>query len=361
MTERAAPLPERPLTIAERRKLLQEGKASSRTEPPSSTRQEELRIAALARAETIRALVREHITGEAQQFLGAVHPEVLTHIQPSHLSFEADAFNQELDADPVFAAQYREIMLENNYTALQEKTKKQIQELEERYLVDRSPSLPPTPEARKEHLALFQVFVRDMHPVRDEKRQDIDTLLSPRQLGFTSSFGGQDPFVQADAYVYASFNHIRHPMARDGNAVLDEAEAQTRGQILMQDIANMGTAGLGNRDRRYHDYLTNTFDYAGGKEVLALYLAMVFHDPKEAAQFFKTFSGVQYAQRWPEQETDSGMNEEQITPHFTRGRVREITRQMRLLMEQTRIQPPVSLEVRLPGSARIIRRERPIE
>jgi hypothetical protein len=361
MTERAAPLPERSLTIAERRKLLQEGKAVSRPEPPSSTRQEELRIAALARAEAVRALVREQITGEAQRFLGAVHPEVLTHIQPSHLSSEAEAFNQELDADPIFAAQYRQILLENNYAALQEKTKKQIQELEGRYFFDRSPSLPPTPEAREEHLALFQALVRDMRPVRAERRQDIDTLLSPRQLGFTSSFGGQDPFVQADAYVYASFNYIRHPMARDGNAVLDEAEAQARGQIVMQDIANMGTAGLGNHDHRYHDYLTNTFDYAGGKEVLALYLAMVFHNPQEAVQFFKTFSGVHYAQHWLKEETVPGMDEEQITPHFTRGRVRKITKQMRLLMEQTHIQPPVSLEVRLPGSARIIRREHPME
>lgn len=282
----------------------------------------------------------ETLGGDARTFAERVHPDVLGQVRPELLTNDARDFNTECAAHPSFRNIYERIVLGKDRALLEQKTARQYEALLERYA---SSDIP----GGEERLAAFNEYIGAMRPVRSERRKDIDVLKAPRLTGTTSSFGPQDAFVQADAYVYASLDGLRHAMAANGETYLVDTDVAERGELIMQDIANVGTAGMGNADRRYRDYLANLFDYAQGKRVLALYLASVFESPAEAEHFFQAFQGPRFAQTWAQ--IDGGYATDKVPAE----RLERIVSRMRTLMEETRIQPPMSLEVRVRDTAGI--------
>lgn len=327
----------KPLSIRELRALKMAGTPIPSQAIPSSSEQRQ-RI----------PIQPELLPGAAATFAANVHPEVLAQLN-GDASFlkEAQAFADESAEHPHFKNIYERIVINNDRELLRKKTTEQYKDLHTRYMGEAQ--TPEMAQQAQKRLEAFDGYISSMRSVRSEKRRDIDTLKSPRLLGRASSFGPQDPFVQADAYVYASLDGIRHSMAQNGDTYLDETTVEEAGELVMQDIANMGTAGLGNKDRRYRDYLANMFDYAQGKQLLALYLANVFNDPDEASAFFRTFSSPKYAQLWPT------LDEQDATGAFSKERLAQIIQKMRTIAMETRIQPPMSLEVRVRDQIAISR------
>ena len=175
-----------------------------------------------------------------------------------------------------------------------------------------------------------------MKIVRSDKR-DTDTFESPRRHGNTSSIGPQDILVQADNYVYASFDQTPHYMARtsQNQREIDPNGIEDRTELVMQDIANLHA--------RYSDglakaYLSNTFDLETGKDILAEYLAYVFESPEEAIKFISLNNHPRDTQRW-DTLLDEPENERVIS-------------KMKELKKELGIEPPLSLEIRIRSFAK---------
>ncbi len=230
--------------------------------------------------------------------LAAIHPTILERCSknPTFVS-ELRSFDEEMQKDPAFAEYFIKIVVSGDVKDTNEYAAKQTEQLRAHYLGDRPWLHPLDTLQRREKLAAFQKFMAELRPVRGDANKSITTYKSPRALGSSISFGPADIFVQADRYVYASFDRIKHHMTDRFTelAVLDTEGIPDDTQIVLKDIAD---SGQNDRDHRYHDYLNNIFPYKTGKEMLALYLATVFESPEEAEAFFKVNNKRQNAQRW---------------------------------------------------------------
>lgn len=275
---------------------------------------------------------------------------------------------EETDGRPDANARFEEILVDGNPDALRENGNRQAEKM--RAAWERAVTQNPT---IAERLSAFQDFIGGLQPIRgDRPNLAYDEFVSPRVSGNISSFGPQDVVVQADRYVYGSFDGIAHAMSGrpEGAYRLDEDDLRERAQIVMQDIANIvPRAGVEPVGR----YLDNVFDYQNGKEIIARYLSMVFETPDEARSFLRSNNQMQQAQLWdrgmlhaapvadiPYQDGDTA---ESIRARYdaeelaSKARLAQIESTMKRILAETGIEPPLSLEIRVPDRVKIVRRE----
>jgi hypothetical protein len=199
-----------------------------------------------------------------------------------------------ISADSDLQNLYTEIIENGDRGTLIEKTQAQINAFAERYFSATTTDISDLFAEQKLHQ--WVAFVEDLKPIRADKN-DFPEYLSPEQTGVTSSYGPQDVLCYAEQYIYGSFSGIGHNMSR-GVSVreLDEKDLRLRGQIVMNDVANV-VARTPAGDSIMKKYIVNLFDYEGGKKLLALYLAYVFESPEHAHAVLSREGGPLTAQR----------------------------------------------------------------
>ncbi|MBP7133767.1 hypothetical protein KBA73_00975 [Patescibacteria group bacterium] len=341
-----------------RARMEQKQKETLITEAPTAhpsispaSKEKELAIQQARIADLRKDIERANYCPATKACLAAVHPAILERCSKNEtFPSELKSFDEEMQKDPAFAEYFIKIVVSGEARATHEHGTKQIEQLRAQYLGDRPWLHPLDTLQKREKLATFQKFMSELRPVRGDGNRSITTYKSPRALGSSISFGPADIFVQADRYVYASFDRIKHHMTdRFAElALLDEEAIPDDAQIVLKDIAD---SGQNDRDHRYRDYLNNIFPYKAGKEMLALYLATVFESPEEAEAFFQFNNKRQNAQRWHEVNLfvyppTLPLNEEQQAK-----RLNEIYGAMKAIYTLTRIEPPLCIEVRIPDQA----------
>jgi hypothetical protein len=156
-----------------------------------------------------------------------------------------------------------------------------------------------------------------------------------------------------------------------GNALhthyIDEGAISASAEIVMQDIANVIAR---ENHRPIAHYLNNLFNYHTGKKILAQYLALVFITPEEAVRFLSKNNSPRHAQRWdddilspipaevpyiPKEDEEIAREKWMRAENDAVRRAEEITAMMKQILEKTGIEPPLSLEVRIPDIAPITR------
>lgn len=267
-----------------------------------------------------------------------------------------EAAIQEIANNPALAAQYQDILINNNNEALKEKSSEQLVALLAQYYEGADEQ---DKEVLRKRLEEFQSAITALHPSRGDKASiSFAEFQSPRLTKKVASYGERDIIAQADNYVYASLSELRHYMTEHSGQKyqLSESDAMQRGQIIMQDIANANEpTGLVKR------YLNNLFDYKTGKEILAVYLASVFKTPTEAFTFVNKNNHPNTVQHWQKANmlyypTELLPNLEQpITTLDKEAKIKEseIAERMRKIYNTLGIEPPLSLEVRIRDSAKI--------
>ncbi len=278
---------------------------------------------------------------------------------------------EEIDGRPDATVQFEQVLVAGNPEALRENGNRQAEKMRAAWERDQE-SDPSAPE----RLAQFRGFVAGLAPIRgDRPNLAYDEFVSPRISGSISSFGPSDVLVQADRYVYGSFDGIAHAMSGrpEGAYRLDENDLRDRAQIVMQDIANVIPRAV---NAPIGKYLDNVFDYQNGKEIIARYLSMVFETPDEARSFLRSNNQMQQAQLWdrgmlhagavadiPYQDGDTA---ETIRARYdaeelaSKARLAQIESKMKRILAETGIEPPLSLEIRIPDRVKIVRREEKI-
>ena len=310
-----------------------------------------------ARAEGVRAMRNQE---SYKRFLESV-PDTVIRANPEDLKKVLDAVDVEFKQDPELAKTFEAIFLQHDQRALQEHSKQRLESIQKMW--DWSVRLLDVDEG---NVSKFQLFVDQMRVVRaDRNAATIDVYRSPRDVGRAASFGPQDVVVQADRYVYASLDGIKHFMARSKDAdVLDADAFEDRAELVMQDVANVKAR---HPDHLAKTYLENVFDLKTGKEILARYLALVFKSPEEAQRFFANNTNPSQAQRWDQegmvnlsmeeidfskvQDNDSARGQIEQSTNIAQERTKEIVAMMKKIAAETGIEPPLSLEVRIPDSA----------
>lgn len=274
----------------------------------------------------------------------------------------------EVGSEPDLKRRFEGVLLEGNHEALRENGNRQSERMCASWERDQG-----SDPSAGERLSRFREFVAGLAPIRgDRPNLAYEEFVSPRESGSISSFGPQDVLVQADRYVYGSFDGIAHAMSGrpEGAYRLDEVDLRDRAQIVMQDIANVIPRA---RDNPIGRYLDNVFDYENGKEIIARYLSMAFESPDEAREFLRRNNGMQQAQQWdrgmlragpgadvPYQDGDTAetirarYDAEEL---FAQNRVGAIEAKMSRILAETGIEPPLSLEIRVPDRVKIVRRE----
>lgn len=232
----------------------------------------------------------------------------------------------------------------------------------------------------------FKVFTSSLQPVRRDSNFTIEgEFRSPFSLGLQNGTGGYDTPVLASHYVYGTFDEVSHPMgsklpnvderAQDkGYYYLDKEDIKERAEIVMMDIADVQVCTNKLGKSAILTYLDNLFDYEGGKEVLALYLAYVFEDLAEAQKFLSENCTRYTAESWykgygPNRfgthplDYDDGSQFKYIDAEGKRvefaqdttGRLKRIQKRMREVFDATGILPPLELEIRVRDYAKIKR------
>lgn len=266
-----------------------------------------------------------------------------------------------LDKDSDLKRLYESVIENGDQEALREKSALQVKELRDLFFGDIRVWQVKKKRERKQKLRLFEDFVRGLAPVRADKN-DHDEFLSPDQTGNVSSFGAQDILVHAHEYVYASFDQIGHLMSQGPNQRrLDRTDIAPRTQIVMNDVANV-MARVQHGEGFLKKYLTNVFDFENGQEILALYLASVFDTPDQALHTLRNTSGhPEAAQRWDKRDvlyyrdreySPTSIKDAQAQTQREEQLTRTFVARMKAILEQTGIEPPLSLELRIRGSAR---------
>lgn len=289
-------------------------------------------------------------------------PDAVIGKHAEHVRKFLDQVAEEFAHDPQTEERCSRILIEHDSIALRENGERQRNAIAQYWQEQNGGDAKA-----KARLAAFVVFTQCLQPVRaDKPGLPYTQFESPRRVGAAASFGAQDTAVQADRYVYGSFDGIRHNMARGNSYRLDEAAIADRAEIVMQDIANVIAREGAQPMKRYID---NLFDYRNGKQVLAYYLASVFESPKEAERFLERNNGMQQAQRWDEGFLSPVMDEVHVQEGDDDATVRarwqeaemksdrrkeEIERAMKDILAATGIEPPLSLEVRIPDTAPIV-------
>lgn len=291
-----------------------------------------------------------------------VHPAVLqslTDYQRECLREELRMAEKEFCDDPALWEQYRALLLEGDRDALRRKSLAQAGELQEVYFGATSEPRMWNIRARRERrekedrLERFRQLVRSLKPVRGDRR-NASVFESPRRTGNISSFGSVDVLVQADNYVYASFDRMGHHMSREGRRI-DERDIEERAEIVMQDAAEISTRAENGKCDFLRSYLRNMFDYENGKEILALYFALIFESPEEARRFIEAYAQRAYAENWEEYiEGETRGNDGGIIPA---ERTAEIVRGLKELHKRFGLEPPLTIEIRIPDAAKTLQSE----
>ncbi len=322
-------------------------KATEKTTPPD-TQSEEVQTETEA-----RTAIEQHFKNPSltEELLTKHIPKTIkARLSDSDIKRVTEALDKEFAESPEQREVFEQILIEGDRKALENKTKKQLTQINTHYFGKHPLRHPVRTVKRQAKRKKFQKFVNALKPVRHDKKE-FDVYKSPRTTGEIQSYGAQDLIAQADAYVYASFDGIRHHMTRSNEYLreLDSGEMESRGEIVMQDMANI--------EARHHDlptsaYLNNVFDYKQGKDVLATYLAMVFESPQEATEFLQRNNRPQIAQHW-ERAITTSTNTLPAGVKRNDARYTEIRERMKEVLAKTGIEPPLSLEVRIRGQVDI--------
>ena len=273
---------------------------------------------------------------------------------------------EEVEGEPETKKRFETIVVDGSPDALRENGNRQAEKM--RVAWERDQESDPS---AAERLGRFREFVAGLRPIRgDRPNLAYDEFVSPQISGTVASFGPQDVVVQADRYVYGSFDGIAHAMSgRPERAYrLDEDDLRDRAQIVMQDIANVVPRA---KDGPVGKYLDNVFDYKNGKEIIARYLSMVFETPDEARSFLGSNNQMQQAQLWDrgalyagpiaDVQYQDGDTAESIRARYdaeelaSKARLAQIEAKMKRILAETGIEPPLSLEIRIPDRVKIVR------
>lgn len=224
---------------------------------------------------------------------------------------------------------------------------------------------------------------KDFDPAKGEFFSS-DTKGCPNGVG-----GGYDTTVLAHRYTYASFDKISHPQAIGATqvSVIDDENLQGRADVLTMDVADLFiTAKKFNRSN-IELLMKNMFDFEGGKKILALYLAFIFRTVEEAKEFLQNNCGRMKADSWYKDPAYVARETQSIAPELSTmvdssgkpmrdlsfdsqgwldsdgkptatmspsmRRLFEIQEKMIDVFQKTGIVPPLELEVRIPGKAKV--------
>lgn len=267
-----------------------------------------------------------------------------------------------LAQDPETKSLYQDIFEGSNFDTLREKSANQATELSERYFGRYSLFSFRERHQKKAKLELFERFVETLAPVRADKNE-YSEYQSPERTGNAASYGPQDILVHSEKFVYASFTEIGHSMSQGPDQHrLDKNDIAPRAQIVMNDIANV-VARTAPGESFVKKYLKNIFDFENGKKILAIYLASVFETPQQAVDMLSSTGGrPEAAQRWDSMPVfnykDSTMEPKNIEEFNTQNKhnnemAQIFLQRMKLILEETGIEPPLSIEVRVKDSAKI--------
>lgn len=265
-----------------------------------------------------------------------------------------------IDKDPDLVSLYKEIIENNNFEKLREKSLQQVELLYKRFLCSEEMSEQEL-LARENKLKLFTEFVDNLTPIRADDN-DYDEYRSPELSGVAKSYGSQDVLIHSEKFVYGSFREIGHLMSQGQNQkVLDVEDISPRAQIVMNDIANViprTPAGKSFIEK----YLQNLFDFENGKKVLALYLASVFETPQQALDMLQGAGGTPHqAQRWEDFLVYQTKNiQAETTEEYLIKKQEDqenstlFINRMKSILEDTGIEPPLSIEIRIKDTAKVI-------
>ncbi len=267
---------------------------------------------------------------------------------------EAEKFKQRMDEVLVgfdnntdLRKLYNEIIINKNFEALRLKSRRQLKQLHGLYF-GMARLLLFLARERVQKLREFELFTESLIPIRSDVN-DYDEFLSPEKTGKVSSFGPHDPTVQAQKYVYASFDQITHSMSMNRPIKIDQNGLDDKAQIVMLDIAETFVRNQINPDQVLAAYLNNVFSYKLGKKIIAAYLALIFDNAEEAVKFLKNNNTRNIAQRWEERAVD-------IFKHYSERDFSEkyklVLARMKDLLDKFGIEPPLALEVRILYSAK---------
>lgn len=268
-----------------------------------------------------------------------------------------------ITADPELQQQYTSIIEHGDSTALREKSRAQLANLEKMYYGTFSVFTLGDRLRKRNKIKSFGEFVDTLAVVRADKNEHAE-YLSPEQTGISASYGPQDVMVHAEQFVYASFTEIGHGMSQGKHQrKLDMQESAPRAQMVMNDIANVVARTPGG-ETFMKKYLANVFDFDTGKKILATYLASVFDTPQQAIDMIGRAGGQpMVAQQWDQglgrldyrDSTFQGNSSEEYHAQDARDAelgARFISR-MQEILAQTGIEPPLSIEVRIKDSAKV--------
>ncbi len=281
---------------------------------------------------------------------------------------DVPALERELDLikeDNELARLVEEIFENGNHEVLREKSALQVDEMRQLYF-DGVTLLRPGEFLRKrKKLKLFQKFVRGLTPVRADKN-DFDEFLSPDQTGEVSSYGVMDTLIHAEEFVYGSFGEIPHFIAGGkSQKELIKNGIEGRSQIVMNDVNNV-RARAERGESFMKKYVTNLFDYQNGQEILALYFAIVFESPDQVTDMLGRGVGPDVAQRWDDwpqlhYRSRDFVADSNEAYQEQEEREKELTRlfdeRMKDVLAKTGIEPPLSLELRIRGGVRVVKKE----
>lgn len=288
-------------------------------------------------------------------------------IDAIHEQFSNDALVTEeralIAAYPELQQLYTSIIEQGDSTALREKSRAQLANLEKMYYGKLSVFTLGDRLRKHNKIKSFGEFVDSLAVVRADKNEHAE-YLSPEQTGTSASYGPQDVMVHAEQFVYASFTEIGHGMSQGKHQrKLDMQESSSRAQIVMNDIANVVARTPGG-ETFMKKYLANVFDFDTGKKILTTYLASVFDTPQQAIDMIGRAGGQpMVAQQWDKglgrldyrDSTFQGNSSEEYHAQDARDAelgARFISR-MQEILAQTGIEPPLSIEVRIKDSAKV--------
>lgn len=260
----------------------------------------------------------------------------------------------QLDASDELDRDYQSIIVDQDYEALQEKSGRKSNDLLKHYR-GQSPKYNLAAQYRlNRKLNLFRAWTEEQSVIRsDSNGGQYDEFKSPRIVGEVASFGVQDIPIQADRYVYASLDDMPHYMASHeaSQVTIDIDEQDSKAELVMVDVADM-------RSRHPQSwlavYLSNLFDLKNGKKILAIYLATVFKNIEEAKIFLGAHNHPNNVQHWDEEHYIQDVYDQQSGERvISRKRSLEIQDSMKRILSRFGIEPPLSLEVRIPEKATI--------
>jgi len=261
---------------------------------------------------------------------------------------------------------YQNIIINSDFDKLREKSESQVSNLEKIYFSSISKYDIDALNQKIEKLASFTEFIERLIPIRADSN-DYPEYKSPELTGEFNSYGPADVIVKSEQFVYGSFSKIGHLMSKSNThdniqpRILDVQDIAPRAQIIMNDVENVPARTKGG-ESYVQKYIENLFDYENGKKILALYLACIFDTPHEAEDLFSQAEGYPVkAQHWEQFLTyHNTHNEIHSTEDFLKHQAEDLEKlnsfkkKMTILLEDTGIEPPFSIEIRVKDYAKVL-------